>query len=217
MRIFICFIVLLFLLPQAEGYGQKKSPPKKTIKPPPPPPPPIPTDVGAGNAGSAGFQVVKIPVNGNYALGMLQKEYDSAVIISNPVIKTSGFTYPVQPGAIFYSNRLFRLRLSGSGIFETDLGDILLKYKDKNGTPDSSTVTDTTGTFKTPEDSTQVKVYPVKQLYAEWVLRYYTLYFTATIYRYDDKRWKGDFVLYYEGNEMYMELLNELARKETGN
>ncbi|MEO6613691.1 MAG: hypothetical protein ABIT05_12950 [Chitinophagaceae bacterium] len=77
MRISICFIVLLFLLPQVEGYSQKKSSPKKTT---PPPPPPIPTEVGAGNTGSAGFQVTKILVNGNYALGMLRKEYENSFL-----------------------------------------------------------------------------------------------------------------------------------------
>ncbi|MEO7924834.1 MAG: hypothetical protein ABIR30_14215 [Chitinophagaceae bacterium] len=219
MRVVVLFI-MLFLALEGVSYGQKK--------PPPPPPPPSPKgDTGSprtmpGNAGSSngsetGFQVVKVPVIGNYSLGMLEKDFTTPVPGSGPAIKTSDFTYPVQLQPEFYRNRLFRLELSGSGIFESNLDDITVKYQLKNGTPDSSSVTDTTESYTDPKDSTKTSLRTVRKVRAEWILKYYTLIFTATIYRYDDTHWKGNFVVDYEGNDLYKELLRQVYRKENEN
>lgn len=224
MRIlFLIAIAFAFLSPEIV-HGQKpktkKSAPKKTIirtPPPPPPPPPPPMDEGQmGNQGSGsgtGFQLLKIPVNGDYFLGMLKAEYDT--LSGRSELITSVTSYPVELSPwFFYNKRLSKLTLSSKSEYAGDLTDIIAKYESRYGVPEERQVIDTTEIYKLPNDSLQTGQRKLRQLSSRWTTKYCSIVFTAKLYPQEPTGWKGSFRVQFEGSTLYTDMLYQLTEKE---
>lgn len=217
-------LFILFLLSASfMAIGQKPtSPPPKTSPPPapmpsspppPPPPPPSPT-TGAGNTGSTGFRLLKIPAAGGYYLGMKRSEYDSVNRVSPVTINTGKGEYALKPSPLFTGSRLLMLSLSLDSSFSASPDDIAEMYRNKLGEPDSQQSTDTT--WNLPDaNNPSVKVdYAVKKTDWKWYYQYHDIHFSGIRVDMRNGSYRAVFTIRYTGNEIFRTLLKNLEERE---
>ncbi len=186
----------------------------KTTSPPspslPPPPPPSPT-VGAGNTG---FRLLKIPVAGNYYLGMTRSEYDSVARISPLTLKTGKSEYWVTPGALFYGRRLWTLSLSIDSIFTAPPADIMEMYVTKLGEPDWKETRDTAWQLPDTNDPSVNTGYAVKQSSLAWNFQYHDIFITVILVDLRNGKWRSVHTIRYAGNSVFRGMLSSLEERE---
>ncbi len=195
-------------------YGQVAPPkPPMPSSPPPPPPPPAPT-VGAGNTGSTGFRLLKIPVTGNYYLGMTRTEYDSIKRISPLTLKTSKAEYGITPGTLFTGRRLFMLSLSLDSNFASPPADILEMYVTKLGEPDWKETSDTTWQLPDTNDTTVKVEHAVKRTSLTWNFQYHDVFITVLLVDLRNGMWRSVHTIRYTGNNLFRSMLSSLEQRE---
>lgn len=163
----------------------------------------------------AGFQLLKIPVAGVYYLGMREREYDS-LVNQNPLsVTTDQNRYDLRQAPHYYKSRLYMLSLSlPDSIFSSDMPDITAYYKNKLGTPDEETISDSVMIFPSGEDSSLQGAYRVKEASIAW---HYNHHDIVIRYRFTDMKngaWKGFYRILYNGTVEYVKNLGRLAEKE---
>ncbi len=187
------------------------APPKPVPSLPPPPPPPEPT-VGSGNTG---FQLLKIPVTGNYFLGMTRTEYDSLKNIAPLTLKTGKAEYGVTAETLFSGRRLFMLTLTQDSNFNAAPADIVDMYLTKLGEPDNRVTSDTTVQLPGTNDPSLKTEYPVKKVKLTWNFQYHDIFITVLMI---DLRnggtWRFVHTIRYEGNELFRSMLKNLELRE---
>lgn len=206
----LIFILIFFPGPFVV-YGQT-APPKPSL---PPPPPPSPT-VGAGNSGNAntGFRLLKIPVTGNYYLGMTRTEYDSIKSVFPLTLKTGKAEYRVIPGTLFSGRRLFMLSLTLDSSFTSPVADILEMYVTKLGEPDWKEAGDTTWQLPDTNDPSVKVEHAVKKTSLTWNFQYHDIFLTIVQVDLKNGRWRSVHTIRYSGNPGFRSLLNSLEQRE---
>lgn len=211
-RLTILFLSLLPVLTQGQ-VTPKTTTPKTTSKPPVPlSPPPV---GNAGTAGTSGLRLSKIPVMGNYYLGMKNHEYDSINGLTALTVKTDKGTYPLKPDPLFYMKRLAQLRLSiDSSIFSSDLSDITAWYEAKLGIPDDKKQSDTLRQFPAAVDSSLNGEYRVKVTLVTWRFNHHDIFLSTWMADLGNGKWKGNYSIYYYGNSIFQNMIYEMAIRE---
>lgn len=198
-------IILIFLPTFLFAQG------KPTTSPPPPPPPP-PKNVGSGS-GPTGMQVITIPVNGRFKLGMLRSEFDSAMKKEIPAIQTSTKPYPVKAEAYFRSDRLYTLQLTL--IRQNDPKaheDIIKTFEERYGEPTSRKQDDRKVMFPVERDSTLSGEHLVKELQLTWKLKKYEIRVYSEMIEIQKDIWKDRLLVTYTGDQEFMLMLQQLEK-----
>lgn len=212
----ILTFLLLFSLGSVIVNGQVAPKPVPSTSPPPPPPPPTPS-VGAGNPGNAGtgFRLLKIPVTGNYYLGMTRKEYDSLKGTDPLTLKTPQSEYMVTAAPLFSGMRLFMLSLSIDSSFSSSPpADILEMYETKLGEPDKKEAVDTTWQLPDANDPSLKVEYAVKKTSLRWSFLYHHISLTVLLIDLRNGRWRSVHTIRYTGNESFRSMLQDLEDRE---
>jgi hypothetical protein len=209
-------LLLFFSLLSAWAYGQvkpKSNPPVPVVASPPLPLPPPPPP--KGTAGTTGLLLLKIPVTGNYYLGMERKEFDSIRKLSALTVKTEKAVYTVSPSTYFLGKRLLYLDMEvDSNFFSAAGADITAQYETKLGPPDDKEESDTLVQFPLAYDSSLNGQYRVKAIYLTWHLKHHDIYISAWMADLRNGSWKGAYTIRYAGNTIFRNMLQELAYRE---
>ncbi len=210
MRTFL--FILIFCSGPLVIMGQVAPPKPKTTSNPPPPPSPT---VGAGNTGSAGFGLLKIPVSDDYYLGMKLTEYDSTRKLHSLSIKTAKTNYPVTTQSpAFSGSRLLTLSLSLDSSFSALPTDITESFESKLGEPDKKEALDTTWQLPDAKDPSVRVGYPVRKLNLTWNYQYHDIFLNAVLVDLRNGFFRTAYTIRYSGNEIFRTLLKNLEDRE---
>ncbi len=199
----VLFISFLTCTIWVNSYAQK---PKTANKP----------KTSQGVPGStAGYRSVKVPVFEAFQLGMTRKEFDSTLLLGTVKLGTLQKEYTVMPYPRYFGQRVFAIEfILEDSIFEKLPEDIFQKYIDRHGTPDSSSIIESTELRSMTGDTANTKQISVSTIYAGWRFMYHNMTITGQLADWKNGIFTGTVRINFSGNSLYFGMLQELKDRE---